>query len=261
MARGTLFSKGDYIFPIDNDDMFLDSDVFYSVINVADKGKFDIVLFDIVLSSLNPDVFNTEYKPAIIKKERIPNLVLFQPDVSYFPIQPGTNNKTLNLVEVVLNGKCIKTCVYKKALNILGEERYSRYMTVDADIILNYIVFNTAKSMKYIAKNGYLYINREGSSSKTQSDRGKLLLYRIYMLDVLIKMSKNTQKHKKILVILLNYILSNNHLEEVMKRNIYNYNLLNSCLNRILNSKYISLEDKDEIRKLGKLLPFLNYKF
>ena len=42
---GVLAAKGKYIFPLDNDDMFLDEDVFDVVTKIADKGDFDIVEF------------------------------------------------------------------------------------------------------------------------------------------------------------------------------------------------------------------------
>ena len=135
-------------------------------------------------------------------------------------------------------------------------------MTVDADIILNYINFNTANSMKYITKYGYLWVDRFGSTSHSViSDKPQLLLYRIYMLDVLIEMSKNTERHKKISALLLLRILSNENLETTLKKNVYNYNLFISCINRILNSSYISQNDKDEIKGIVSTLSFINYKF
>ena len=260
MARGALSSKGKYIFPIDNDDMFMDKDVFYSVIKVAKKGDFDLLLFERIFSSLIPSAYNSNYEKTLFKKERIPNLVLFQPELSYFPINVKDGN--LNFVEVVLNGKCIKTKIYKQALNKLGEERYSRYMTVDADIILNFIIFNTANSMKYIKKYGYIWVDRRDSTSHTvMSDGPQLLLYRIYMLDVLIEMSKNTKRHKKLSAVLLSLILFSRHLEKALKKNEYNYNLFISCINRILNSSYISNNKKNEIKGKVKTLSFIKNKF
>jgi glycosyltransferase involved in cell wall biosynthesis len=257
---GTLSSKGKYIFPFDSDDMFLDKDVFYSVIKVAEKGDFDIVLFEMMISSLIPNAYHSSYKKTIFKKERIPNLVLYQPELSYFPFQSKDGN--LNLVEVILNGRCIKTKIYKQALNKLGEERYSRYMTVDADIILNFIIFNTANSMKYIKKYGYIWVDRRDSTSHTvMSDGPQLLLYRIYMLDVLIEMSKNTERHKKLSAVLLSRILFSRHLEKALKKNEYNYNLFISCINRILNSSYISNNKKNEIKGKVKTLSFIKNKF
>ena len=42
---GALSAEGKYIFPLDNDDMFLDEDVFSTITNIAEKGFFDIVEF------------------------------------------------------------------------------------------------------------------------------------------------------------------------------------------------------------------------
>ena len=257
---GIFSAKGKYIFPSDSDDMFSDKDVFSTVINIAEKGNFDIVLFDVVVSDLQPNVYTASYT-FDIHKERKPNLVLFQPELSYYPIQPNPGYNNLNLVEVLINGRCIKRTIYKQALNKIGEERYSRYINYDADIILNYINFNTARSMKYIAKLGYVYIKRKGSITSTQSDGTRLLIYRIFMLDILIEMSKNTFGHKKILVNLVIYVLRNHHLKEALNRSKYNYDLFISCLNRIMNSEFISDKDKNEIRKIGKKLNFINYNF
>ncbi len=81
------------------------------------------------------------------------------------------------------------------------------------------------------------------------------------MLDVLIEMSKNTERHKKISALLLLRILSNENLETTLKKNVYNYNLFISCIKRILNSSYISQNDKDEIKGIVNTLSFINYKF
>ena len=42
---GVLSSKGKYIFSLDNDDMFLDFDVFSIITNIANEGNFDVVEF------------------------------------------------------------------------------------------------------------------------------------------------------------------------------------------------------------------------
>ena len=45
LCIGALSAKGTYIFHLDNDDMFLDEDVFQIITNIAEKGYFDIVEF------------------------------------------------------------------------------------------------------------------------------------------------------------------------------------------------------------------------
>ena len=46
----TLSAKGKFIFPLDNDDMFLDKDVFQIISDRAEKGNFDIIEFRGVLT-------------------------------------------------------------------------------------------------------------------------------------------------------------------------------------------------------------------
>ena len=42
---GSLAAKGKYIFPLDNDDMFLDKDVFDTISKVAKESYLDVVGF------------------------------------------------------------------------------------------------------------------------------------------------------------------------------------------------------------------------
>ena len=47
---GALSAKGKYIFNLDNDDMFLDKDVYWTITNFADKYDFDIIGFKAIYS-------------------------------------------------------------------------------------------------------------------------------------------------------------------------------------------------------------------
>ena len=261
LAIGPLNAKGKYIFPIDSDDIFLDKDVFSSISNIADKGDFDIVVFEVIISTLLPDAYSTAFGRDIYKKERIPNMVKYQPELGYYPIQPKPSKTEINLIEVLINGRCVKSKIYKEAIHRLGEEAYSRFMDYDVDIITNYAIFQTAKSMKYVTKYGYIYVQRQGSITKRILDKVKLLVYRIYMLDTLIRLSQDTIKHKEILVNLLNYLLGRQELKDALNTNDYNKNIFNSCVERILNCKYISDENKKEIRNKTKTLTFIKSNF
>ena len=42
---GALNAKGEFIFPLDNDDLFFNEDLFESIYNIAKNQKFDIVEF------------------------------------------------------------------------------------------------------------------------------------------------------------------------------------------------------------------------
>ena len=257
---GSLSSIGKYIFPLDSDDMFLDKDVFTTISNIADKGNFDLVVFKYIKSNLTPNVYSTSYGLINVKKEYKANLVLFQPELGYYPIIP--NDKSfykIKFIEVYIFSRCIRTKIYKKALNKLGEERYSRYMLLDEDPIANYILFNTARSMKYISKFGYLYVERSDSVVKRPWDKINILIYKIFMLDDLIVFAQDSFKHKKIITNLTSFCLKSNILKNVLQKDEYYYKLFISCLDRILNCKYISVKDKNEIRNIIRSLDFIKF--
>ena len=46
-------SNGKYIYPIDNDDRFVDSDIFYVITNIAEKSNFDIMIFNSIDAKLS----------------------------------------------------------------------------------------------------------------------------------------------------------------------------------------------------------------
>ena len=86
---GALSAKGKYIFSLDNDDMFLDKDVFKTISDRAGKGNFGIIEFR--------PIFILKSKEPFFKRRRIDrnlnpygdNLVLFQPKLGAFPLQKG----------------------------------------------------------------------------------------------------------------------------------------------------------------------------
>ena len=256
----TLSAKGRYIFPMDIDDMFLDQDVFSVITNIAYKGNFDIIIFNSVYTDLKPDVYTAEVGPTYFDRNHKPNLVLFQPDLGYYNIAPSENLEEMYLNDELLHGKLVKTKVYKKALNKLGKERYSRFMISGEDNLACNIIYNTAKTAKFIAKYGYLYVNNEESASRKQNNNIIVARGPLYVLDALIDFSLDLPKNKKVLVNYIIFLFKKEYLKDVISHE-YDNKLFNSCLDRIFNCKYISDELKNEIRIRGKNLKFINYNF
>ena len=216
--------------------MFMDKDVFSVVTNIANKGNFDIVIFNSVYTDLKPDVFSTEVEPTFFDRNHKPNLVLFQPDLGYYNIAPDEN------------------------LGQIHKERYSRFLILAEDDIACNIIFNTAKSAKFIAKYGYIYINNDGSFSKRQQSNAQDVRNYLYILDPLIDFSLDFPKNKKVLVNFIIFLFQKEYLKDLLNYE-YDSKLFNSCLNRILNCKYISDELKNEVRIRGKKLSFIKYNF
>jgi len=258
---GSLSAKGKYIFPMDGDDMFLDRDVFTTIIKIAEKGNFDITIFNSVYTTLKPNVDTTKIHHTFYEACHKPNLVLFQPDLAFYQISAKDNLEKIYINEVLLHAKCIKTKIYKKALNKLGKERYSRHMLHGEDDLANTIIFHTAKSAKYVPKYGYLYINNNSNSFKNRNDYFKYTEQLLYIFDAFIDFSLDFPRNKKVLVNFMIYLFNNEFLQETLNSTEYNNKLFNSCLDRIFKCKYISDEHKNEIRKRGKNLGFIKYKF
>ena len=257
---GTLASKGEYILPLDSDDMFLDKDVFSTLLNSISKDNFDIIIYNSIYTNLKPDVYSTQIAPTYFDYKHEPNRILFQPDLGYYHITPSKKLEQIEINDVLIHGKFFKTNIYKKAINRLGKERYSRYIISGEDDIINNIIFNTAKSAKFISKYGYLYINNKESFSKQPQDKVQIVRNLLFILDSLIDFTLNIPKNKRILVNFIIYLYKQEYLNELL--NIENDNkLFVSCLDRILNCPYISYKKKIEIRKRGKMLKFIKYNF
>ena len=260
---GSLAAKGKYIFPLDNDDMFLDKDVFQTITDRADKGNFDIIEFRGVLTLLG------DYNKDLFSRRRIgttfspygDNLVLFQPRLGAFPIEKGNRYGDYKIISVYLWSKCIKTKVYKKALNYLGVERYSRYMLRDEDLLVNYIIFNVAKSYKFLGKYGIIHIQTPGSGSD-QPNYVQMNKQKIYVLDAALDFSKNITENKIWIVYYTTCILERPKLEETLKDKYINKLFLTS-LDRIFHSqgKYFRDKDKEEIKKRVIERKYINYTF
>ena len=107
---GVLSSKGKYIFHLDNDDMFLDGDVFTTVTNIADKGDFDMVNFRAVFAHHSSNLLTTWIMENYCSNHTS-NLVMFQPEMGFYPFKPGKVYGKYDATDVYIWLKCVKTSV------------------------------------------------------------------------------------------------------------------------------------------------------
>ena len=257
---GTLAAKGKYIFPLDNDDMFLDEDVFQTITNIAEKGFFDIVEFK-GIESKKGDKGILSNSRGDTKWENHPyNLVLYQPALGNYPTWPGKRISTFHFETVYLWAKCIRTEIYQKAINKVGIRRYSRYILRYEDIIMTYAIFNTAKSYKFVGKYGIFNIYRKTSASRKKY-YVDTTVYHIYYIDVIIEFVQDTVANKKLLVNLMTDLLNRKTLEKALNRSKDIYDVFISDIDRFLKMTKISNKYKNKIREKGKKLKFLKYPF
>ena len=255
---GALLSKGKYIFPVDNDDIFFDKDVFSTVSNIAEKGDFDIVEFrGIEVKQIGRGISNRIIDINWTNKQN--NMLLTQPDLGNYPIRAGKNLGTYDLFDVYLWNKCIKTEVYQKALTKLGKEKYSRFMLAHEDVLAVFFLFNTAKTYKFIGKYGICHIKVQGSAY-FKTGNLNFELKEFYLLDIVMIFSQNSNEHRKLIPNLLIIVLGLKLLPTIVS-NESNHKLLISMIDKILKSDLYNESFKNEIRKRGKNLKFLKYDF
>ena len=249
---GVLSSKGEYIFHLDNDDMILDIDSFSTIVNIADKGDFDIVSFMAVFAHHRPNLLTASIMENYFS-EHVHNLVLYQPELGLYAFRPKTLGEFI-ITDSYIWTKCAKTSIYQKVVKKVGEERYTRYMVLDEDRADIYALYNTAESMKYLGKYAYLKIQTPASMTWRSHPRSESFICKLYFIDISIEFSKDTVKSKEVLVYFITFLMNHPAMKEVMTSSEYHKKLFFSCMDRILNSKYISNEYKEELRRrLAKL--------
>ena len=193
---GTLHSKGYYILPLDNDDMYLDKDIFNFLYNEGLTNNLDIIKFNgLQVRGLN-NFFKKKIK-SISFSNNINNKIIIQPELSYYFLKRIDNKGNYISTDVYLWLKCIKNDVYKKAILLFGEERYSIFMTSGEDNIMTFMIFQTANSFKYIPKYCVLRISISNSANKIITIKEKLIS-KLHYLNTVFDFSKNTLKGKEI---------------------------------------------------------------
>ena len=256
---GTLSAKGNYIFSIDNDDMFLNSDLFTIVTKIGNEGNYDIIEFKGILSKYSNNILNNQIRDIHLSNKKL-NLFIQQPELSDFPIKIGKNFGEFKLNTIYLWSKCIKTNIYQKAINKLGKEKYSRYMLAFEDLVAMIIIFNTANSYKFINKYGIYHFERKGSAGTLANEIQKNLMI-LYWIEVAVNFSEITTHNKILIPYLIYRALNLKFLEKMMETKKTSKKILYSCLDKVLNSDCYSQYSKNMIIKKVKNLKFIDYNF
>lgn len=237
---GVLKAKGKYILNLDNDDLFLDDNVFVTIYNIADRDKYDIVEFkSLTIPNYHPKF--GEIKEFFFNFHTN-NLILHQPELGIFPISRN-NNYRIN--DFLIWAKCIKTKLYQLSVNTLGKKRYSIYICWNEDISMIFIIFNLANSFIFVNKYGILHLLSKITSSFTLPFEHKIFT-EFYLLDIILDFEKRNGKYKKY-VVLKAYNLFN----KIKKHKLSNVNkkYLRKILQKIFDCKYINQNDKIQIKK------------
>ena len=239
---GVLQAKGKYIFPLDNDDMFFDDDVFKIIYGEAYNSNYDIVGFNSI-HAYNYTAKIEEMKNGCHMHDN--NFTIYKPNLSLFGISYKGRFK---IVEVHIWSKCIKNSIYKNAVNSLGKERYSFFLSWAEDTSMIFVLFNVAESFRYITKYGIIKFNRQNSAENSMPYSHKLF-GETFLLDIIFDFTKNDFKSKKFAL----YQAFNIRYGKYYKSfNEFNKNYLKITLKKLLSCSYIDNSDKIKLKKIFK---------
>ena len=219
--------------------MYLNEDSFFTITNIADKGDFDIVAYRAVYSNYGPDILTNSIKENYFGGHPA-NLVLFQPELSLYPIRPKVKLGSYQVAEAYLWTKCFKTSLFQKVVKKIGEERNSRYMIYIEDIAHIFALYNTAESTKYTGKYAYLKIQTNLGVTSRKAEHTLDFICHLYFVDISIDFARDNVNNKKLLVYFIISLMKFSEIKEVITSNEYHKKLFISCLNRILNDDFIS---------------------
>ena len=239
-------ANGEYIFPLDNDDMIFGEDIFYILYEIINKKKFDIIGFKAVsvghysekITKIK-DLFNYVFPD---------NFIVFQPELKTWLMKIDGK---INPHDITIWGKIYKSKLYIKAINLLGEKKYSNYMSWAEDFSMNFIIFNIAESFKFSYIYGIMHLTSSSTASFTQPINNKFF-GELFLAEVFFDFSQNNEDK----------VFSSHSLLNTIKRyynfkssiNKKNKEYLKNIISKMINSKYIQREKKTELN--NSLLSF-----
>ena len=224
-SKAVLEAKGKYILNLDNDDFFLDEDLFQILYEEAEEGDFDIVSFmEVSIKSYKASI--NEMKDGSCTRHHKDNDIVLQPELTYYPL---FKNGKFRCIDIQIWGKLIRTDVYKKAIYLLGKERYSIYNVYNEDIVALFAICNVAESYKYVRKYGLFHIVEQKSASNIAKDEHKNQMA-IFFTEIVFDLSKNEKKRFAV-NLLLSLVYSPSQ-----KNNIY----LSKVIKKIIDCENIS---------------------
>lgn len=236
-SMGVLLSKGIYVTTLDQDDFFLDYDVFDYLYHVAFYEKIDIVVFKI-LEGYGYDDKN-KFRDNNNNKKRT-NLTIYQPILSCHTL---ADNGTFRSDDIYIWAKFFKAMVYKSSINLLGKERYSTFMEWEEDVIMTFLTVNMAESYKFIDKYGYFHL-LHGGTPTTRLPGWKKNYYRLIKVEIFFDFCKKECKLAPVLELI--EMRGDFQPELDAENRMY----LERLIKKIFEAKDIEIKYKEDIKKL-----------
>ena len=149
----------------------------------------------------------------------------------------------LERIDSWITNKLVKKEIYIGALNTLNNYYLNLYIKFSEDVMMNYILYRSSKSLYCIKKIGYYHIKTSNSLTKTLFMFSQVKIKAFFIVIKLIfDYSKNSKKEKDMSQFLFTQI--NNKFSNAHKLSIINYNsFFNNIINAFYHCKFFSKDN------------------
>ena len=185
---GVLNSKGKYIFPINSGDVFI-NDIFNICYDEAELNFLDIVEF----SGYN--FSNSTTSPTPIQKflnHKNDGKIIMQPKLFNFIYREKKDRTGYDIIDEIIFGKCIKSSLYKSAINLLNFFIFTEKLFFYESQVINFGLFKNANSFKFINIKGIIHLHKK----KIINDENQFFHDKLKYAMSLYKITQNSKKVK-----------------------------------------------------------------
>lgn len=269
--RGILYTKsfgvtqaqGKYILIIDQDDIYINKNLFKILYDTAIKNDLDIVQFRYNNYFLKNNLFSYGGNN---QDEETFNIIIRQPELG--DIQLYLNESLYKTF--FLWDKLIKRETYIDALNYLGEEQWGKKMIHREDHLATFAIYKIAKSYMKIDLFGYSHLIYEGQESTdfykiesgktiSQEKIDNMLYYQFEFINFINNRTKENEYEKKIANRELLKIVENINFAKKINNIKIKIFVINIC-NDYLKSIFLNSEKKKKLIYFIKIFYNENFK-
>jgi glycosyltransferase involved in cell wall biosynthesis len=232
---GVISARGKFIFALDNDDLLFNRKIFWKLYKEGINNNFDIIGFKTIYGKNYNSSINYMFDEPFIKNKK--SKIVFQPELKFLSIK---NN------DIHIWGKIIKKEIYAKAINLIGIKRYSVYLCITEDDIMVFMLYNSAKSYKYLPIYGLFHLVSNETASFTLP-KNHIFFAKIFYSEIIFDFTKNDYFEKNFIIKFALNLLK--HINKDKKLSNNNRLYLKRVLIKMMNYNYINNKLKLFIRK------------
>ena len=266
--RGTLYTKsygvtkanGKFVMVMDQDDIYIDKNLFLNLIEITEKNDLDILQFN--YNDYNPITNKIKYNNIKFSSNY---KIIKQPELGNINLYLNEAHKSFFLWD-----KLIKKKIYLNALDYLGEKQWGINLVHREDHLMTFALYKRANNYMKINKYGYSHIISENQETRDFNNikrgkyvslikREKMLLYQFQFSKFLFDYTNKIKKEKRIAIRELMKIVKNiNFVTRVYNENIKK--LVINVSNLYLKCIFLKNREKKILLRFINKFYILNYK-